>query len=315
MLPPDPSTVRYPGPWTHRDVSANGILLHVAEAGEGEPVLLLHGFAGLWWTWHHQLRDLADAGFRVVAVDLRGYGDSDKPPRGYDAWTAAGDVAGLIRALGLRSAHVVGHSWGGLLAWSAAAIRPRVVRSVGVLGGAHPLALRHAAATLPVGRRGAQARASRHVLRFQVPMAPEKRLVADDAAYTGELLASWAGEAWRGTDDFAETTATLRHAMRIPGVAHSALEYYRWAVRSQFRSDGRRFRRDVDTRVTMPVLQLHGEDDPCILPATARDSTPWRGPHSEFVTLPAVGHFPHLEAPGETSAILATFLRGVRSDG
>ncbi|GAA1238288.1 alpha/beta hydrolase [Prauserella halophila] len=292
-------------------MSANGILLHVAEAGAGEPVLLLHGFAGLWWTWHHQLRDLADSGFRVVAVDLRGYGDSDKPPRGYDAWTAAGDVAGLIRALGLRSAHVVGHAGGGLLAWSVAAMRPRVVRSVGVLGGAHPLALRHAASRLPVGRRGAQTRASRHVLRFQVPMAPEKRLTSDGAAHVGELLSSWAGEAWRGTDDFIDTAATLRHAMCVPGVAHSALEYYRWALRSQLRGDGRRFRRDVDTRVTVPVLQLHGEDDPCILQSTARDSTPWRGPHSEFVTLPGVGHFPHLEAPAETSAVLATFLRGV----
>lgn len=309
MSPPDPSTVRFPGPWTHRDVSANGILLHVAEAGEGEPVLLLHGFAGLWWSWHHQLRQLPAAGFRVVAVDLRGYGDSDKPPRGYDAWTLAGDVAGLIRALGERSAHVVGHAWGGLLAWSVASMRPRVVRSVTTVGAAHPLALRAALGRPPLGRRGAQARAMRHLLRFQVPMAPERWLTADDAANVGGLLHRWAGPEWRDTDDFVETSATLRHAMAVPGVAHSALEYYRWAFRAQFRGEGRRFARDLDARVTMPVLQLHGEADSCFLPETARDSTPWRGPRSRFVSLPDVGHFPHLEAPERTSAELVDFLR------
>ena len=107
--PPEPSTVRVAGPWTHHEVSANGIRLHIAELGTGPLVLLLHGFPEFWWSWRHQLVGLAGAGLRAVAVDLRGYGDSDKPPRGYDGWTLAGDVAGLIRALGERSAAVVGH--------------------------------------------------------------------------------------------------------------------------------------------------------------------------------------------------------------
>jgi pimeloyl-ACP methyl ester carboxylesterase len=97
-----------PGPWTHREISANGIRLHVAEAGGGPLVLLLHGFPEFWWSWRSQLPALADAGLRAVAVDLRGYGDSDKPPRGYDLWTLAGDVAGLVRALGGTRAALVG---------------------------------------------------------------------------------------------------------------------------------------------------------------------------------------------------------------
>ena len=114
---PDASSVRLPGPWQHREVSANGIRLHLAECGDpGAPlVVLLHGFPEFWWTWRRQLPVLADAGFHAVAVDLRGYGDSDKPPRGYDLWTLAGDVAGLIRALGEPSARVVGHGWGGMI--------------------------------------------------------------------------------------------------------------------------------------------------------------------------------------------------------
>lgn len=309
MQTPDPSSVRFGGPWTHRDVSANGIRLHVAEAGSGPPVLFLHGFAEFWWAWHHQLRGLADAGFRVVAADLRGYGDSDKPPRGYDAWTLAGDVAGLVRALGERRAHLIGHAWGGLLAWTAATLHPRVVSSVCVLGGAHPLALRSAIGRSVLGRRGSQARAMGHLLRFQVPMAPERWLVKDDAAAVERLLHGWSGEAWRGDGAFADTARRLRHAMLVPGVAHSALEYYRWAFRAQFRGEGRRFTEAVGGRVTMPVLQLHGADDPCILPSTARDSAPWLGPRSRFETLPGVGHYPHLEAPDKTTKALESFLR------
>ena len=93
---PDSSTVLIDGPWTHRTVRANGIALHAAEAGTGPLVLLLHGFPQFWWTWHRQLIDLADAGFRAVAVDLRGFGASDKPPRGYDAPNVAADLAAVV---------------------------------------------------------------------------------------------------------------------------------------------------------------------------------------------------------------------------
>src|SRR4051794_30773484 len=92
-LPVDESCVLLDGPWRHRFVSANGTRFHVVEAGSGPLVLFLHGFPEFWWAWHEQLRLTAEAGFRAVAVDLRGYGASDKPPRGYDGYTMAGDVA------------------------------------------------------------------------------------------------------------------------------------------------------------------------------------------------------------------------------
>ena len=310
MQPPDPSSVRIDGPWTHRDVSANGIRLHVAESGSGPLVLLLHGFAEFWWAWRHQLVSLAEAGFRVVAADLRGYGDSDKPPRGYDAWTLAGDVAGLVRALGERRAHLVGHAWGGMLAWTAAALHPRLVASVSVLGGAHPLAFRSAVGRTLLRRGRSQTRAMGHLFRFQVPMAPERRLVADDAALVETLFRSWSGPQWPQADDFAGTVARFREAVLVPGVAHSALEYYRWAFRAQVRGEGRRFTDAVGTRVAAPVLQVHGEADSCVLLDTARESAPWLGPRSRFETLPDVGHFPHLEDPARTDKALLSFLDG-----
>jgi pimeloyl-ACP methyl ester carboxylesterase len=122
MPAPDPSVTRIAGPWRDLDVHANGIRFHVVEAVPGQDVstpatarplvMLLHGFGSFWWSWRHQLRGLTGA--RVVAVDLRGCGGSDKPPRGYDGWTLAGDTAGLIRALGHSSATLVGHADGGL---------------------------------------------------------------------------------------------------------------------------------------------------------------------------------------------------------
>ncbi|WP_326956796.1 alpha/beta fold hydrolase [Amycolatopsis sp. NBC_01286] len=302
---PDPSIVRIDGSWAHRDVSANGIRLHIAELGEGPVVVLLHGFAEFWWTWHHQLQALADAGYRAVAVDLRGYGDSDKPPRGYDAWTLAGDIGGLVKSLGARRAHLVGHAWGGMLAWTVAALHPRLVSSVTAIGGAHPLALRSSIArTLWRG----QGRAAGHLFRFQMPMAPEKWLTREDAQAVEDLFDAWAGDSWRSTSDFAESTAAFRQAMLVPGVAHSALEYYRWAFRAQFRGEGRRFTDAVGRRIAAPTLQLHGADDTCILPETARSSARWAGPHAEPEFWPGVGHFPHLEVPDRTSAALVDFL-------
>lgn len=305
-MPPDPSTVRVAGPWVHRDVSANGIRLHVAELGDGPLVLLLHGFPEFWWSWRHQLVGLAGAGFRAVAVDLRGYGDSDKPPRGYDGWTLAGDAAGLVRALGERTAAVVGHDWGAVLAWTVATLHPRLVRSIAALSAPHPLAMRR---QLWRDRRGQRA-ASRYLLGFQLPRLPERRLRADDAAYVGQLMRSWSGRPWTGTAEFAEAERRNREAIQIPGVAHCALEYYRWAARSQLRSEGRRFAAALDRRVTVPALQLHGHADPCVLERTARASAAWSGVGYRYVALPGVGHFPHQEAPQRTTEVLVDFLRG-----
>src|ERR1700746_338521 len=142
--------VQIGGPWAHRSISANGTRFHAAEAGDGPLVLLLHGFPEFWWTWRHQLAVLPEAGSRAVAVDLRGYGGSDKPPRGYDLITAAADAAGLIRALGEANAVVIGHDWGGLAAWTLASYFPKSVRRLAVVSMAHPLQLRTALAGSPL---------------------------------------------------------------------------------------------------------------------------------------------------------------------
>jgi pimeloyl-ACP methyl ester carboxylesterase len=306
---PDPSTVRIDGPWAHRDVYANGIRLHVAETGEGPLVLMLHGFGEFWWSWRNQLTALGDAGFRAVAVDLRGYGDSDKPPRGYDGWTLSGDVAGLIKSLGERKAHLVGHGWGGMLAWTVAALHPRLVRSVSALSGPHPLALRREfRRTLLRGRRANQARAFGELFAAQLPIAPERRLTRDGADRIEARLRRLSGPQWTYRPEFAEAVHNFREAALVTGVAHSALEYYRWAVRAQVRTDGRRFAEAMGRPVTVPVLQVHGALDPYVLAPTMAASTHWISGRSQSVSLPDTGHFPHQEKPDLVNQALKGFL-------
>jgi pimeloyl-ACP methyl ester carboxylesterase len=290
---PDSSVVLVDGPWTHRDVSANGVRLHVAEAGTGPLVLLLHGFPEFWWSWRHQLVGLADAGFRVVAPDLRGYGASDKPPRGYDAVTLAADVAGLVRALGERDAMIVGHDWGGLLAWTVGTLHPRVVRRLAVLAAPHPLRLRNALVTDPRG----QLRASRYAFGFQAPRLAESLLTRNDAEYVGTLFDRWSGPAWRHGEDYTEAVRRCREAVRIPKTAHCALEYYRWMLRSVLRPDGLRYAKSLSEPVTAPTLQLHGGLDSSLLPRTAQGSGRYVAAAYEWRLLDGVGHFAHQEAP------------------
>ena len=291
-----------PGPWRHLRVSANGIRMHAVEAGSGPLVLLLHGFPGFWWSWHRQLGALA-AHHRVVACDLRGYGGSDRPPRGYDLWTLSGDVDALVRALGARDAAIVGAGWGGAIGWTLAARHPALVRRLAVLGAPHPLALRRAVLRRP----RTQGRALGPVLAAQVPRAAERRLRADDAARVATLLAAGGHDGWAGSPGFADLAARHRAAMGVPRASHTSLEYFRWAVRSQFRPDGRRFAATLDHPVDVPVLALHGAADPWVPVATARDSARWC-PAQRLVVLDGVGHFPHLEAPDRTDAELAAFL-------
>jgi pimeloyl-ACP methyl ester carboxylesterase len=304
---PDPSSVRLPGPWTHATISANGIRLHVAECGDGPLVVLLHGFPQFWWTWRHQLVDLAGRGYRVAAVDLRGYGDSDKPPRGYDLWTLAGDVAGLIRALGEPRADVVGHGWGGLIGWTVTALQPRLVRSLAVLGAPHPLALRRAVLRDPRGQGRATAG---YALGFQLPRWPERSLRARGGERVERILRAWSGPTWPETEDFAEAVGRYRSAIRIPGVVHSSMEYYRWAVRAQLRAEGRRFAAAVARPAGVPVLQIHGTDDPWAFAGTAEASARWAGDQQHTQLLGETGHFPHEERPDRVTRLLASFLDG-----
>ena len=171
----------------HRHVYSEGIRLHYVEAtptrDDAPTVVLLHGFPEFWYSWRHQLTALSRAGYRVVAPDLRGYGRSDKP-KGIDAYqieSLTDDVARLIDALG-GSASVVGHDWGGLVAWWHAMRHPQQVRTLSILNCPHPAHQPRMMSDL------AQLRRSRYMLFFQLPKIPERRILQDDRAYVRTML-------------------------------------------------------------------------------------------------------------------------------
>ena len=299
----DAASVLIEGPWEHRFVAANGARFHVAELGEGPLVVLLQGFPQFWWAWRDQLTALAQAGYHVAAIDLRGYGASDKPPRGYDTFTLAADVASIVRSLGEGEAVIVGHGWGGWIAWSMPTMQPAVTTAVAALGMPHPLVLRHASV-----RRPAQVRANAYLAGLQRPFVPEHQM-SKSPAFVESLLRAWSAR--EGQWPPREVALRYAEAMALPFVAHSAAEYYRWVVRSQWRLDGRRFANCLKLPITVPVLQLQGEQDRAMMPALAPlSSTYVEGPFEQHF-IPGAGHFLPEEAPAEVNALLVRWLNAL----
>ncbi|MBK9738780.1 MAG: alpha/beta hydrolase [Actinobacteria bacterium] len=297
---PDPDVaIRAPGPWTHRDVPANGARFHVVDIGDGPAVVLLHGFPTFWWTWRRQLTALAEAGYRAVAMDLRGYGGSDHPPHGYDPRTLAADVSSVIRSLGESDAVIVGHGWGGLAAWSTAVLEPDTVRAIVPVSMPHPRQLRRA-----ILRHRQQRSALRYALGFQLPFAPERSLSAHDAQRVADLIGQWSHDpTW--LDD--ATASAYRCAFLRWPTPHTAVEYHRWAVRSVLRPDGLSFMSLMEAPIQQRVLQLHGAHDPMVLAGSVDGSEAYvRGAYTR-IDLEA-GHFPHEERPEEFTAALVGWL-------
>jgi pimeloyl-ACP methyl ester carboxylesterase len=208
----------------HRWVDTNGIRLHCAVDGEGPLVIFLHGFPECWYSWRHQLAALAPR-FRVVAPDLRGYNESDKPA-GVSAYALpelVADVHGLVQAFGEREAVIVGHDWGGAIAWTFAMEHPEATRRLVVMNCPHPAIFGQAIRT---NRR--QLARSWYMFFFQIPWLPETLFGLGHAA----LIARAIREATVCKDAITdEDLRYLRDAASRPGALRSALNYYRAAFR------------------------------------------------------------------------------------
>ena len=234
---------------TERFGHANGLRLHVVEAGppDGPPVVLLHGFPELWYGWRRQIGPLAAAGHRVIVPDQRGYNTSDKP-RGaaaYRVGTLAADVTGLLDALGIERADIVGHDWGGVVAWWLSLAHPARVRRLAILNAPHPAVMRR-----QLSRNPRQALRSWYVFFFQVPRLPERFLARD--GYANLARAVRGGRRGTCTD---EDLAVYRTAWAQPGALTAMLNWYRAALRAA----GTRLPR---LRVGVPTLVLWGARDP-----------------------------------------------------
>ncbi|WP_448631081.1 alpha/beta fold hydrolase [Cellulomonas soli] len=307
MTTVDSSTLLLDGPWQHRFVPANGARFHVAVAGPDDRdtplVVLLHGVPQLWWAWRHQIPELAAAGYRVAAMDVRGTGSSDKPPQGYDCPTLAADVAGVIRSLGSERAVVIGAGTGGDIAWTLTGTHPQVLHGVGVLAAPHPIDQHTARA------RAVRVRALPRLAFAQLPSFPERAMT--DGTLVTRMLTEWGGApGWLD----AATTETYRRAARVPFAAHSQLEQLRWLARSPVRPDGRRHLATLRTAPPLPVLQVHGGRDGLRPARTAPLSAQTRamvGADYRFELVPQAGHFLSDEVPEHVTRLLLDWLAGL----
>jgi pimeloyl-ACP methyl ester carboxylesterase len=314
----------------HRDVriEPQGIRLHLAEAGEGPLVLLLHGFPESWYSWRHALAALAAAGYHAVAPDQRGYGGSDKPHaiEAYDVVTLAADVAGLMDALGERQAVVVGHDWGAPVAWHTALLHPERVR--GVVG-----------MSVPYGGRGSSPPLARlkeifkdaffYILYFQELGVAEAELQADVRRSLRTFYYSASGDAPQGsafvprpkTAKLLETMADCGDDALPSWLSQTDLDYYT----EQFERGGFRgplnWYRNIDRnfaltpslrgkRIEQPAMFIAGDREPVLAWSKGQlERMSEIMPRlTESLILPGAGHWIQQERPAEVNAALLRFL-------
>ena len=288
--------------WHHSTVETNGVRLHVVTAGpdDGDPVVLLHGFPEFWYAWHHQIPALAEAGYRVVAPDLRGYNCSEKPS-GVDAYhldELVGDVAGLVNHYDGSSAHIVGHDWGGLLAWQTAIDRPGVVDRLAVLNAPHPSAYERAIRTSLT-----QLRKSWYVFYFQLPILPELGLGWNDFALLDRLL----GDGTVRPDAFTDRDIErYKRALARPGARTAALNYYRALARRNARLTLTRGGvGDLPVRVS--TLLVWGEQDEALDISLTEGLEEWV-PDLRVERLPEASHWVQFDAPDRVADLLVAHL-------
>ena len=283
----------------HGYAQVGDVRLHYAECGEGERlVVLLHGFPECWYSWRHQLKVLGRR-FRVVAPDMRGYNLSDKPGRveDYQMKHLVDDVTGLIRHFGAREAAVVGHDWGGAVAWAVAQYYPDYVWKLASLQTPPP-------AVWGKNLTVKQLLRSWYMFFFQLPAVPEWFIRRDDFAGLGRTLRS-TSRPGTFTDGDIEV---LKSALREPGALTGAINFYRANLRALLsrRLGDRQIRRHE--RIRVPTLFVYGERDFAIIPETVAGVADYvDAPYTEL-RLSRSNHWVQQESPAEVNAALLSFL-------
>jgi pimeloyl-ACP methyl ester carboxylesterase len=305
-------------------VATNGIRMHYVEAGTGPLVVLLHGFPESWHSWRHQLPALAEAGYRAVAPDLRGYGQTDRPEalEGYDIFQLTGDIVGLVRALGEESAVIVGHDWGALITHYLALFRPDMFRAVALL-------------SVPYAGRGRvspsewEQKTYPGKVFYQAGLrAPgaDAFLMTDVRMSLWKGLYSLSGEAeeadrWSPVRDPAVRGAAL--VPKMPSwLTDADLDFLAAEYTRAGFTGGLNYYRNMDrnwamtpfldgAKILQPTLFIAGDRDPVIdflRPAYERLST--TVPNlKKNVLLPGVGHWTQQERPEEVNRLLVEFLK------
>jgi epoxide hydrolase 4 len=263
---------------------SHGVKIHYVTLGKGPLVVLLHGFPDYWYTWRGQLPELAKH-FQVVALDLRGFNKSDKPEgvENYKLDKLVEDVSSVLRHFQRDKAVIVGHDWGGAIAWGFAMAHPEKTDRLIVLNLPHPRGLLRELASNPEQQKNSQ-----YARDFQKPDAAEKA--------KPEFLVFWVKE-------------PLARKFYLEALKRSSMEgmlnYYKANYpRPPYRLEGEL------PQVQCPVLMIHGLKDPYLLPGALNDTWKWIDNELTLITLPRAGHFVHRDAAGEVTERMVAWLVG-----
>jgi epoxide hydrolase 4 len=274
--------------WTdakHGTVDSSGVKIHYATMGSGPVVVMIHGFPDFWYSWRHQMATLATR-YQVVAIDQRGYNLSDKPAgqAQYDMSLLVGDVTAVVRQLAKgQRAIIVGHDWGGMVAWNFAMQHPELTDRLIVLNLPHPRGLSREFATNPQQQQN-----SAYARRFQEPDAAK--------TLTAEGLAKRVADA---TDRQRYIEAFKRSDFE------AMLNYYKQNYpKSPYAEDT-----SPVVKVKAPVLLVHGLNDAALLPGALNRTWEWIDNTLTLVTIPSVGHFVQNDAPDLVSSTMSSWLQ------
>jgi len=317
----------------HRTVEANGLRIHLAEAGTGPLVVLCHGFPESWYSWRHQLRALSEAGYHAVAPDMRGYGQTERPEEieRYTLLHLVGDMVGLLDALGEAQAVIVGHDWGGPVAWHAALLRPDRFRAVVGLS----VPFRPRGPVRPTSVMPQTEEAEFYQLYFQRSGVAEAELERDPRLSIRASLYSGSGNGLRTGGMFGEPVGMVpRNGGFLSGLTDPAvlpawltdadIDFYVGEFARTGFSGGLNWYRNIDRnwellapfagmRVTVPALYIAGDRD---LVVAFRGADQLIANLSKFVPklratimLPGCGHWTQQERAPEVNAAMIDFLR------
>jgi pimeloyl-ACP methyl ester carboxylesterase len=303
--------------WTHGETVLNGVRFHYVEAGAPDPplsgddrelVVLLHGFPEFWYAWHRQIPRLAAAGYHVVAPDMRGYNRTEAPPNvaDYDVEHLVSDVAALVRDHGYDRAHVVGHDWGGVVAWEVGLRDPHWLDRLAVLNAPHPAAYDR---ELRAGTD--QLLRSWYAVAFQVPWVPETVLHRG----ADRLFERVFPEDASSPDAFsAADVARYREAFADRETCRAAIDYYRALFRRRVRERAAALPGvrpphgpSPETPIEAPTLLLWGVEDRALSPRLTTGLERWV-PDLRVERFPDASHWVQADAPERVAAELIGFL-------
>ncbi len=280
--------------------TVNGVGLHAVAAGDPDDplVVLLHGFPDFWYGWRHQIEPLADAGYRVLVPDQRGYNLSESP-QGIDAYRLdelTADIRALIESEGRDTAHLVGHDWGAIVAWELAIEHPEFVDRLGIVNVPHPAAFREA-----LRSSADQLRRSWYVFFFQLPRLPEWALSRDDYRLLSDALLESGSTAAFSPVDIERYRASWRAAESLSGL----INWYRAA--GLHPADLLSGSVTDNERVDLTTLIVWGEEDTALSPDLAPMSRQYC-PGGRVERFPAATHWVHQEESEAVTELLLDHL-------